>query len=554
MLSSLDVTRILAESSAQLAKAEITGVEYFRKERTVRINIDGEKKYCLIISFHPRWNGFFILPAGRCRLDTPEKPRPFARQIWSGTIISLRQKPNDRIVELEIKAGDAIYFLILEILGPNGNIRLLDSGKQLIASLRDRKYTAGQAYKPPPLPEKLDPAKTTVEDLRHLLEEKPGANPARLLEKNIYGIDYYLARFILRGAQKSSQALNNLPGIHRRLTDIIRACQTSDRSIYVYRIRGNIAYYPVRFSDREPLSKSRSLSQAQREMIAAMKIETESEDFREKTVKSLENRIKKAERLLKRLEADIEEASGYERFLQLADLLKINLARLKRGMAVIVVDDLYHDGQSVEIPLDPKLTGQGNIIALARRYRKGKEGLSVLKRRRGNISRELENMKEAKQAFEDDFERARDNYQEYLPPAPSTPSERSTTSPTLPYKEYQTSTGLSVYVGKSGDNNDRTTFEYAKPYELWFHASQCPGSHVVMKLPHKNFKPSMREIEEVAAAAAYFSKARGSAGVPISYTLKKYVRKPRRAKAGLVTIERGKTVIVEPRKPEKKKY
>ena len=554
MLSSLNITRILAESSAQLAKAKITGVEYFRKERTVRINVEGEKRYCLIISFHPRWNGFFILPAGRCRIDTNEKPRPFARQIWSGIIISLKQKANDRIVELEIKAGSAIYFLILEILGPNGNIRLLDSENQLIASLRDKKFTAGQEYKPPPLPEKRDPANTTVEDLRQLFEEKPGANPARLLEKNIYGIDYYLAQFILGEAQKSSQALNNLPEIHRRLTDIIRACQTSDRSIYVYRIKENISYYPVRFSDHEPLSKSKNLSQAQRETIAAMRIETEAEDFREKTIKSLENRIKKTERLLKRLEADIEEASGYERFLQLADLLKINLARLKRGMAVIVVDDLYHDGQSVEIPLDPKLTGQGNIKALARRYRKGKEGLSVLKRRRENISREFENIKEARQAFEGDFERARDNYREYLPPAQSTASERLITPPPLPYKEYQTSTGLSVYVGKSGDNNDRTTFEYAKPYELWFHASQCPGSHVVMKFPHKSFKPSMREIEEVAAAAAYFSKARGSARVPINYTLKKYVRKPRRAKAGLVTIEREKTVIVEPREPGKKKY
>jgi len=553
MLSSLDITRILTESSAKLLKGQITGVEYFRKERGVRINVQGEKKYCMIISFHPRWNGFFILPAGRCRLDTREKPRPFARQIWSGTIESLQQKANDRIMELEVKAGGACYFMILEILGPNGNIRLLDSDKQLITSVRDKKYAAGRAYKPPPLPEKLDPAKTTVEDLRHLLEEKPGVNPARLLGKSIYGIDYYLAGFILDDARKASEALNNLPRIHKRLTDTIRAYQTSDCPVYIYRIKGNIAYYPVRFSDHEPLSKSSTMSQAQREMIAKMKIEAGAEDFREKTIRSLENRIKKTERLLKRLDGDIEEASGYKRFLQLADLLKINMARLKRGMVAVTVEDLYHDGQSVEIPLDPKMTGQENIESFARRYRKGKEGLPVLKRRRGNISLEFENIKEARQAFESDFERARDSYPEYLPPARSTASARLIPSTSLPYREYETSTGLSVYVGKSGDNNDRTTFEYAKPYELWFHASQCPGSHVVMKFPHRNFKPSMREIEEVAAVAAHFSKARGSARIPISYTLKKYVRKPRRAKAGLVTIEREKTVIVEPREPRKKK-
>ena len=109
---------------------------------------------------------------------------------------------------------------------------------------------------------------------------------------------------------------------------------------------------------------------------------------------------------------------------------------------------------------------------------------------------------------------------------------------------------MKIFVGKDGDDNDRTTFDHAKPYELWFHASQCPGSHVVMKYPDKSFEPSKAEIAETAAIAAYYSKARNSKTVPVAYTEKRYVRKPRKAKPGLVTLEREKTVMVEPHKPE----
>jgi predicted ribosome quality control (RQC) complex YloA/Tae2 family protein len=107
-----------------------------------------------------------------------------------------------------------------------------------------------------------------------------------------------------------------------------------------------------------------------------------------------------------------------------------------------------------------------------------------------------------------------------------------------------------VFIGREGADNDRTTFEFAKPYELWFHAQQCPGSHVVMKFPNKSFKPSKAEIEETASYAAWHSKARNDSLVPVIYAERKYVRKPRKAKPGLVTVEREKSVMVEPKQPE----
>jgi predicted ribosome quality control (RQC) complex YloA/Tae2 family protein len=72
----------------------------------------------------------------------------------------------------------------------------------------------------------------------------------------------------------------------------------------------------------------------------------------------------------------------------------------------------------------------------------------------------------------------------------------------------------------------------------------------VLKFPNKSFEPSRREIEETAAIAAWHSKARNDSLVPVVYTERKYVRKPRKAKPGLVTVERETSVMVEPRPPE----
>jgi predicted ribosome quality control (RQC) complex YloA/Tae2 family protein len=500
------------------------------------------------MSFHPRRSGFYVLTAGRSRLDTSEKYRPFARDTWGGTVVSIGQIPNDRIVEIEVRAGDKRWLLVFEILGPNGNLWLLDSRKSMIASLRQKKFTAGEPYAPTALPEKLDPESITADELANLFNEHPEANPARLMEKNIYGIDYYLARALIPDGDLTDETI--IEKLHRRLRDVIGAYHSPDGSIYAYYIKGKSRFFPAKIPDSDPLGKYKSLSRAQRDMIDGIREDIEIESFRDRTLKHVQARIKKLKRLLTRLDTDIEEASGYERYLQFSDLLKINLSRLKRGMESIEVDDLFASEDRITIPLDSKLNGPENIESYSKRYRKGKEGLSLLKRRKENSSRELESLTEALEMFENNFDTAKNEYPELLPGPSGEPSV--SVAPRLPYKEYQTSTGVTILVGKTEADNDRLTLDYSRPYELWFHASQCPGSHVVMKYPHKNFEPSKWEIEEAAMLAAFYSKARKSAKVPVSYTHKKYVRKPRGAKAGLVTIQREKTIMVEPRELKKK--
>ncbi|MFH1699408.1 MAG: NFACT RNA binding domain-containing protein [Candidatus Zixiibacteriota bacterium] len=533
----------MAESSGFIEGGIISSVEFYRKERAVQIYIQASQKYCVTLSYHPDQSGFYILPAGKSALNTSEKYRPFARDIWESKINSIRQIPNDRIVEFEVTKNKQLWYLIFEIIGPNGNLWFLDENKIPKETLRRRKIDTKIPYQTPPLPPKINPYSLNREKIERLLTDNPGIDPIRLLEKNIYGFDYLMALTALKSGDSPDIILS-------RIVTMLTAYNNSDSPVHAYRVKNKFQYYPFKISKYEPEDKFPSLSAAQVKCVHESKSENEESQFRELTLKAVRTRLKKSKRLLGKLESDIKEAAQYEKYLQFADLLKININKLRRGLDGITVEDLYDNNQPVEIPLDSKLTGPENIKAYSRRFRKGKEGLDLMTRRKDNTIEEVEALEKALDMFENNFEQACNYYPELLPSNADTKEKSAALR--KPYKEYQTSTGLTVLVGKTGSDNDRTTFEFARPYEMWFHASQCPGSHIVLKYPHKNFEPSKGELEEAAAAAAWASKARNSAKVPVSYTLKKYVRKPRRGKSGLVTIERETTILVEPRELQKR--
>jgi predicted ribosome quality control (RQC) complex YloA/Tae2 family protein len=117
--------------------------------------------------------------------------------------------------------------------------------------------------------------------------------------------------------------------------------------------------------------------------------------------------------------------------------------------------------------------------------------------------------------------------------------------PTLPYRRYRTAGGLEVRVGRGSKANDQLTFKHSAPDDIWLHARHSAGAHVVLRWTGKDAPPA-RDLEQAAILAALHSKARSSGSVPVDWTRRKYVRKPRKAPPGSVTLERAKTLFVEP--------
>jgi predicted ribosome quality control (RQC) complex YloA/Tae2 family protein len=122
---------------------------------------------------------------------------------------------------------------------------------------------------------------------------------------------------------------------------------------------------------------------------------------------------------------------------------------------------------------------------------------------------------------------------------------RGDDTPLLPYRSYRSSGGLEIRVGRGARHNDELTFHNSAPDDVWLHARHTAGAHVILRWS-KPDNPPARDLAEAGALAALHSKARTSGSVPVDWTRRKYVRKPRRAPPGAVVPDRVRTIFVSP--------
>ncbi len=116
----------------------------------------------------------------------------------------------------------------------------------------------------------------------------------------------------------------------------------------------------------------------------------------------------------------------------------------------------------------------------------------------------------------------------------------------LPYRRYRSSGGLEIRVGRSSRANDSLTFRHSAPEDIWLHARQAAGAHVILRWERRDQNPPRADLTEAAVLAALHSEARHSGMVAVDWTRRKYVRKPRKAAPGAVVPERVSTLFVEP--------
>jgi predicted ribosome quality control (RQC) complex YloA/Tae2 family protein len=223
-----------------------------------------------------------------------------------------------------------------------------------------------------------------------------------------------------------------------------------------------------------------------------------------------------------------------------ADVLISNLHLLQRGAKSVVLRDF--DGEPLEVELDPALSGAdnaGRLYDAARRRDRAAARIPELLRRAGAERERLEQL--AHRVREGTASAAELERLRRAAPAGSRPA-----APTLPYRTYRTSGGLEVRVGRGSRANDDLTFRHSSPHDIWLHARDVAGAHVILRWARADSNPPARDVTEAAVLAALHSRARSSGTVPVDWTRRKHVRKPRKAGPGLVIPERVKTVFVEP--------
>jgi predicted ribosome quality control (RQC) complex YloA/Tae2 family protein len=554
MQTALHIYSLKRELQDNLGEALFVGSEFYKKEREAYLVYKGKKGSCTLgLAYHPVGYGIFFIPRGKINVRTKEKPWPFFQSAYGSRLTAIEQIDFDRILRIEMANGGEKYAIIAEAIGPNGNFWLLDDEDKIIATLRNKKFDAGKPYSPPSIIDKLSPPEVTASTLRNQFAESESPL-AVFLKKNIAGIDEILSEeIVVRADMDGDRPVNvlNEADIEAVAAAIGQVVDLFGRYYqgYLYEKPAAVAPMKLKSLESEP-EKFKSLSLAVYEIIRSRKIVRARISEEQKVLDGAEKYIKRLKRRLRKIEGDIESASMADLYRRQAEALKANLGSIEKGKTEITLDDLYDASEQLKIRLDPALTAAENADEYFKKWRKARESLGLLTRRKEITEAELAEKEKMMAALREDFETASEKYGSEISQILPREAARRSEVPRLPYREFTLSSGVKIFVGKDGADNDETTFHHARPYELWFHAAQSPGSHVVMKFPDRNFEPSKLEIAETAAAAAYYSRQKSSKTVPVTYTERKYVRKPRGAKPGLVTVDRTKTIMVEPKKPE----
>ncbi len=254
--------------------------------------------------------------------------------------------------------------------------------------------------------------------------------------------------------------------------------------------------------------------------------------------KELQKDIRKTEAYLAKTRQKLQERQSAGGYQLLADLLMANLHRIPAGSKTVQLPDFY-SGKEITIKLNPQLSPQKNA---EKYYQKAK-----------NLHVEIAKLREALAAKERHLHMLRQQLAE-LESARTTrdlkgvAKEKKQARASLPYREFIID-GYQVWVGKSARHNDELTLHYAGKNDLFFHARDVAGSHVILKTQGNKPVPKPT-LEKVAALAARYSRRKNDSLCPVAYTQRKYVRKPKGAPPGTVVMEREKVLLVVPGLPE----
>jgi predicted ribosome quality control (RQC) complex YloA/Tae2 family protein len=345
----------------------------------------------------------------------------------------------------------------------------------------------------------------------------------------------------LLGETPESGEVAGLPLGHRRWSAMINAATPPDP--VVLKLSGGLQPYPF------PLAGTPS--ERTGTLIEAFAMCEEAEGERGNAISSavlgpellewIQDRLRKTARRVRRLEAELARLPDPQALRSIGDLI---LARYREIPAGAVVARLQgFNGEAVEIRLEP---GEPAHATAARYYQSATKAERAAERLPGIIAEaqaelaRVESLLERVHAGQAGDAEVR----EAMGPTRTTRTGEAAGTP-LPYRTFRSSGGLEIRVGRGARFNDDLTFHHSAPADIWLHARHTAGAHVILRWQGEG-RPPARDLQEAAILAALHSKARTSGSVPVDWTLRKYVRKPRKSPPGQVMVEREETLFVEP--------
>ena len=509
----------------------------FEQELVLQIR-SNRKSLKLLLSAH---SVFGRVQLTDTTFENPAVPNTFImvmRKYLQGAVIeAIQQVENDRILEISVsnknEIGDSVAVtLVIEIMGKHSNIILLDkaSGK-IIEAIKHvgfsqnsyRTILPGSTYVAPPQTGSLNPFTVGDEKLFQILQTEE-IEPKRLQQ-------------IFQGLGRDTAT--ELSG--RLTADKLKTF----RAFFASPTQPSLtekSFSALLFSDSKTQMSTLSelLDTFYKDKAERDRVNQQASEL----IRRVENQLEKNRKKLGKQEEELLATENAEEFRQKGELLTTFLHQVPNDQDQVELDN-YYTGEKILIALDKALTPNQNAQRYFKRYQKLKEAVkhltSLIEETRTTILY-LESVETAlAQASLTEIAEIRE---ELIQTGFIRRRQREKIHKRQKPEKYLATDGQTIIlVGRNNLQNDELTFKMAKKDELWFHAKDIPGSHVVIT---GNLQPSDEVKTDAAELAAYFSKARLSNLVQVDMIEIKKLNKPTGGKPGFVTYTGQKTLRVTP--------
>jgi predicted ribosome quality control (RQC) complex YloA/Tae2 family protein len=463
----------------------------------------------LFVSVEPANPRFYLI---KRRLKDLEKqsdnPSQFIlllrKRLSNATVISIEKVEGERIVRMRLEATDELegakqYTLVLQLTGRSANVFLLDSNDFVIERLRD---THGEGQ---------ENATRYSAPVRPQNAEFEGPDLRSDSESEISNLKFQIAELKLdRSSQKHTagpgKPSTSLPSSLSELLD---------------------NYYKAAEEEKAFQGRARS---------ARTKLMQE---------------ISRNEKLLKNLQSDLKNHGKADDWKRKGDILLANLSTATRaGDKITVVDYFDENAPAIEIAVDENKSLTEAAEEFFRRYTKARNAKVEIEKRVTAVDAEILELRSRLAQLDEAIAAKSGRSLDEFDGGPKIEAAAKVKPGREPEfrgaRRFTSSDGFEILVGKAAKDNDYLTFRVAKSSDLWLHAGDYTGSHVVVKNPGRVEIPQ-RTLFEAAQLAAFYSRAREHPKAAVHYTQRKFVHKPKGSVLGLVSLSSYKTILVEPK-------
>ncbi|MFY9113795.1 MAG: NFACT RNA binding domain-containing protein, partial [Dethiobacteria bacterium] len=485
-------------------------------------------------------------------------------------VLNISQQPWERVMEMCFERRMNRYRLIAEIMGRRSNLVLTDDDYKIRGALKTitpklsnrRIIMPGTDYLPPPVPDKISLQNLDRETfMKKVTAAAEKDQPwKQIIINTIQGISPLWAAEIEYAGRVEIAAGDTAEALNKMWEALQTIIEKYNRKIFQPVIIEKKEGQKIFAAFKPDIYKSYPQEQytSANHLLATYYAQKQASEQKNQLRKQLrlvtERELKKAALKEKRQQEDLSRSDKAEQYRLHGELILAHLHMIGKKSSSIELPDIYSSDSRpdrVHISLDPRYSAVENAQQFFKKYRKLQKSKSIIQNRLTKTIAEKKYLENVLFTLEKADLLLLEEIKEeliqsrYIKKRPSSPIKKqpARTGPL----SFLSSTGFQIFVGRSNLQNEELTFKKSSRNDIWFHAQNLPGTHVVVR--NSPFPPDEHTLLEAAALAAYFSKGNPLPAVTVDYTEIKNVRRAPGKKPGMALYSNFKSTIVSPDSP-----